>query len=69
MLASRLSRNRIENFTTGSSRNARIAATATGISTGCKNEIPFTIIDPTSVTTAAMARNDRAVTAAQKNLC
>ena len=45
-----------------------MAATATGIKTGCKNEIPRTAIDPTKTTAPPMARNDRVVIAAQKIL-
>ena len=68
MLTSRLKRSLMKNFTTGSSKNARIAATATGIKTGCRKEMPCTVIDPTTNTAAAMARNDKVVTAAQKIL-
>lgn len=68
MLDSREKRRRMKNFTTGSRRNARIAATATGIKTGWRNEIPRTTSDPTRITAAAMARKDSEVMAAQKIL-
>ena len=41
---------RIRNRTTGSNRNARIAAIATGMSTGCRKEIAWTTMLPTRKT-------------------
>jgi hypothetical protein len=67
MLMRRLRPRRIENLTTGSRRNARMAATAMGVRTGCKKDIALTTSAPMRSMENPMARKEREVMAVQRD--